>query len=511
MPHSKVDPALRERRAVIELLHRVDKPDITYAELEAVAEELLATGNQVGSVLAQEISNTEDLDRLNKLTYLAAYVDDDRIVNALSRLLFHPHRTREYKAQILQALERLGVDTEHGLMRGLFRRQEMLRLNLSELKRRMNNRAEAAVQFLYDAFYASPEQRSDMARLLSADGDAVSFTLLGYLAELGDEVSWRPIVTALGRTKSEHSVRTLQEIVRYAVEPQLVLEAERALRRLRFSGHTVRPATWHFREDTSAWASRVEGNGTQMLWLAAYRGEGRADTVCFLVHEGRGVIDCFGEMHASWSGFIKSSVQEDLEDGGRSVPASYVLERVEHALAAGMQSGTPIPPELPFRIRCLQVRRLAPRLLAAPALVPLELDDVSDDAWREICDLFQEPVLDDWLISEPAFFQLVSGFYERERRGAAEVRRFVRRVYHEFVEPEMGLLQQRLLRNEEWMRVSGGEPEIADQLRLAAAVVQLQPADRNPFIQQYILKSVREAREMLREGYDPTLLSDDDF
>lgn len=520
MRNSKVDPALRERRAVIQLLHGVDRPDISYAELEHIAEELLGTGTQAGYILAQEIGKTEDLERLNKLTYVAAYIDDDRIVAALSRLLFHPNRSREYKAQVLQSLERLGVDTEHGVYGGFLQRQEVLRLNLLETRRRMKTNPESAIQFLYDAFYASPAQRLAMARLLLADTEPESFELLGYLAEISEEPTWQTIVETLGRTRSDASVDTLQHLIRFAVDPGLVAGAERALRRLRFSGYGVASApTTQSTDHLHAWVSRVEGNGAQMIWMAAPHSKSArtaadtADTVCFLLHEGRGLIDCFGEAKANLDEFIRTSVQVELEDGGRPVPLSYAIDLLERSLGVSIDQDVPLPPELPFRMRRLNLQRITPR-----EAFPLAVDPAyeaqarsSDLQWPEVCDLFQEPVLDDWIITDPMFFQDVSKFYGRSRLGAVEVRRFVRRVFSEYVEPELPLLRERLLRNAQWIGVTTDNPTLAHRLQLAAAVLDAYPIDKNAFLQQFILKSVRDAREMLREGYDPTAPLDEDF
>ena len=514
MRHSKIDPALKERRAVIQLLHRVDRPDITYAELEQIAEELLGTGTQAGYILAQEIGKTEDLERLNRLTYLAAYIDDERIVAALSRLLFHPNRSREYKAQVLQSLERLGVDTEHGVYGGFLQRQEVLRLNLVETRRRMQNNAEAAVQFLYDAFYASPGQRLAMARLLLAESDPASTELLAYLVQISEESTWQQVLDMLGRTRTDASVTVLQELIRYAVAPELVASAERALRRLRFAGHPVPEAPQagpaaHVR----TWVSRVEGNGAQMIWMAA-PGTGKlADTACFLLHEGRGLIDCFGEAQADLTDFVRASVQVELEDGGRSVPLDYAIDLLERSLGRSMEQGVPMPPELPFRLRRLQLQGLTPRLVPLLELDPIyrQRAEGPELKWPDVCDLFQEPVLDDWIITDPMFFNDVGKFYGRSRLGAVEVRRFVRRVFTEYVQPELPALRERLLRNAQWVEVTGESGALAERLRLAAAVLDAYPVDKNAFLQQFILKSVRDAREMLREGYDPTALLDDEY
>lgn len=508
MRHPKIDPALRERRAILELLQRVDKPEISYAELEGIAEELLGCGSQAAPVLIQEIAKTEDLDRLNKLTFLAAYLDDERIVEPLSRLLFHPNRSRSYKAQILQALERLGVDTADRFYRGLFRRREALRLNLVELRRRLAVRPEAAVQYLYDVFYATPEQRLSTARLLLEEHDATSLYLAGLLAELGEEPVWREVIGALAHTRSDASALVLADMQRFAALPAIAAEAAKGLRRLRFAGHAEQAAAAAEPIRVSAWAGRVEGNGTQMIWLAAgVDGAELADTVCFLVHESRGLIDCFGEVRTSLAQFVQTSVQPDEDDGGRVVTLAYALMRIENALALGQEQSLPIPPEYPFRIRCLHVRPLHPVAGVAPTAPVLS----AAPEWKAFCELFDEPVLDDWLINDPAFFQLVGVFFERGRFDRPDMDRLVEHVFADYVQAEVPVLKNRLLRNSQWVTESGGSAEVAQRLAMAAASLDEPTPEKNPFIQHFILRSVREAHDMLREGYDPSLIYEEEI
>lgn len=508
MRNPKIDPALRERRAVLELLQRVDKPEITYAELEGIAEELVGAGSQAGAVLLQEIAKTEDLDRLNKLTFLAAYLDDERIVEPLSKLLFHPKRSRAYKAQILQALERLGVDVNNRFYQAVFRRREAMRLNLVELRRRLAVRPEAAVQFLYDVFYATTEQRLATMRLLIEDRDVGSLSLAGLLAEVSEDAVSKQVVAALARTRSPESAGALAAMARYAAWPRLVAEAGRGVRRLQFSGVALPELPVPRPEAVRAWAGRVEGNGTQMVWLAALRDEkDSADTVCFLVHETRGLIDCFGEVRASLSQFVSGSVQEGDDDGGRQVSLDYAVQLVENALYLSYAQGLPLPPEYPFRIRCLNLAPVHPR--RRPLTQPVALGQSPD--WKGLCELFDEPVLDDWLINEPAFFQLVSAFFERGKFERPEMDQLVADVFREFVQPELPLMRQRLALNAVWVREWKGDESIALRLETAAATLDGDSAAQNPFVQHFILRSVREAHDMLREGYDPSLISDEDF
>ena len=515
----KVDPALRERRTILELLQRVDKSEITYSELEGIAEELVGCGSQAAPVLLQEIAKTEDLDRLNKLTFLAGYLDDERIVEPLSKLLFHPSRSRAYKAQILQALERLGVDTGNRFYQTVVRRREALRLNLVELRRRLALRSEAAVQFLYDVFYATEDQRMGTARLLFEEGDAISLRLAGFLAEIGEESVWRYVVESLSHVRTPDSASVLASIATYAVPGALSEEAAKGLRRLRFAGVECPPAPALRPERVKAWAARVEGNGTQMLWLAAVRDEpDLADSVCFLVHESRGLIDCFGEVHTSLSQFIQTSVQDVDEDGGREVSLDYALERIETALALSQEQLLPVPPEYPFRIRCLHLRPLEPRAAEAPVAKPLaELTGTTavgkprEVEWKTLCELFDEPIIDDWLINDPSFFRLVTLFFERARFEKSDMERIVARVYHDYVQAEIPFLQQRLLRNALWIRESGGEPALALRLETAAATLDTPQPEKNQFVQHYILRSVREAHDMLREGYDPSTAYEEEF
>jgi hypothetical protein len=73
------------------------------------------------------------------------------------------------------------------------------------------------------------------------------------------------------------------------------------------------------------------------------------------------------------------------------------------------------------------------------------------------------------------------------------------------------MLKQRLLHNSAWMREWGGDTNVADRLAIAAATLDLPHPDNNPFLQHFILRSVREAHDMLREGYDPSIAFDDEF
>jgi hypothetical protein len=506
MRNPKVDPALRERRAILELLQRVDKPEITYAELESIAEELVGAGSQAAPVLLQEIANTEDLDRLNKLTFLAAYLDDERIVEPLSRLLFHPNRSRAYKAQILQALERLGVDVNSGFYQSVVRRREALRLNLVELRRRLAVRPEAAIQFLYDVFYATADQRMATARLLLEERDAASLELAGLLAEISEDAVWKFVVEHLAHARSAEAATVLAGMAHFAVPPRLVSEAGRGIRRLQFSGHALPTMPVAAPEHAVAWAGRVEGNGTQMLWIASRREGDTADTVCFLLHESRGLIDCFGEVRGSLSQFVQTSVQEGDDDGGRAVSLAYARQQIEHALFLSQGQGLPLPPEYPFRIRCLKLTPLHPR--QAKAVEPVARPAAPE--WKALCELFDEPVMDDWLINDPGFFQLVALFFERGKFDKPEMERLIRRVYEEFVQPEVPMLRQRILHNGAWVAEWGGGESLVERLRTAAATLDEPAPEKNALVQHFILRSVREAHDMLREGYDPSVIYDDE-
>ncbi len=507
--HSRtIDPALRERRAVLELLHRVDRPELTYAQLEGIAEELAGAGQQAGAVLAQEIAKTEDLERLNRLTFLAAYLDDERLVDTLARLLYHPHRSRTYKAHILQALERLGVDTDHRAYRNLFSRTEVIRLNLAELFRRMESQSEAAVQFLYDLFYAGDEQRLTTARLLLDDGSPAALDLAVQLAEVADPGTAAFVVQGLGRLRQVHSLRALEDLRRYSVSPVLRDEAARAMRRLGFAG--VRPEPVPARElpPLKSWASRVEGNGTQLVWLALPTAEDRADTVCFLLHEGRGLIDCFGEVDTRLSQFEEHQVQVREPGMGAPVALAYARELLEQALEQGREQGLPVPPEFPFRVRRLGLADLHPHAPAAEAEVRHD-GPLSAERWETLIDLFGEPVLEDWMVEDPEFFQQAGELAPVERMRRMELDRFTRRAFLDYVAPELPQMRRRLMRNAAWARAIGADPALALRLEQAAATLAHPNPDENPFVRRFVHKSLADVQEMIRDGYDPSWLLDD--
>src|SRR5512138_1791009 len=107
----KVDRSLKERLGVLQLLDRLKKENITYAEMDDIGNQLRKAGRSAVQPLLRKLWREKNGTLISKYTYLLDFLDDRYWFDQIIQIALHRKDLElEGKSAILATLEDCGVD-----------------------------------------------------------------------------------------------------------------------------------------------------------------------------------------------------------------------------------------------------------------------------------------------------------------------------------------------------------------------------------------------------------------
>jgi hypothetical protein len=502
-----IDRSFKERLGVLQLLERLKKENITYAEMDDIGNQLRKAGRSAVQPLLRKLWREKNGTLISKYTYLLDFLDErywfDQIIQiALKR----KDLELEGKSAILATLEDCGVDVTVPPFSVLLACSPG---PLAESFPLLLNRGEEGVLWLLEDFAGMPleMQRSFLEELATlADPRVLDF--LRMLLWYDDEDVVAEVIAVLGRIRVPRAATLLEEFRPHAAEG-IVPKIVQSLRRLSFVGINpeAAPPARPRQPFHSAYAGPLDGSGYRHLWLARWRDDGGIDSVDFQLHDQTGIKGVWGESGESAGAYEERAALRAVEELVEPIPPEYGLELLRDALYRNREQGYQLPPEFLLRRSLFTPEELEPEVYEPsfpswPVVVTSRLLALSGQ-------LFEDEFFAGWTLSCSRAYEAADEWVRLEENAAPEelapgLERLVAEFCREEFQPRLGEISRRLFLNADYLARAGVDGELVKATLAAAESIRqfALPCHLHPFLRRYAMESLMAAREALAEGYD---------
>lgn len=503
----KIDRSFKERLVVLQLLERLKKENITYAEMDDIGNQLRKAGRSAVQPLLRKLWREKNGTLISKYTYLLEFLDDQYWFDQIIQIaLKRKDLELEGKSAILATLEDCGVDVSVPPFSILLSCSPG---PIGESFPMLMEKGEEGVLWLLEDFACmSTEMKIPFLQELSRLADPRVLDFLKLLLWHDDPEVAGEVVAAVGRIRLPRAATLLEEFRRDAPEP-LLAKIEQSLRRLSFVGigaETISPVMprppFH-----SAYAGPLDGSGYRHLWLARWRTDGRIDSVDFQLHDLTGVKGVWGDSSESQAEYEERASVRAVEELVEPIPVDYALLLLRDALYRSREEGYPLPPEFLLRRSLfapdeLRPAAYEPSFASRPVSVTPRLLALSGQ-------LFEDEFFAGWTLSSSAVYEAASEWATLEEnysgeKLAAGLEKLVAKFCQEEFHPRLGEISRRLFLNADYLVRADVDGELVKAtLAAAESIGQFSlPCHLHPFLRRYAMESLMAAREAMKEGYD---------
>lgn len=503
----KIDRSFKERLGVLQLLEKLKKDNITYAEMDEIGNLLRKAGRSAVQPLLRKLWREKNGTLISKYTYLLDFFDDNYWLDQIIQIaLKRKDLELEGKSAILATLEDCGIDVSVPPF------SILLSCNPGPLAesfpRLMAKGEEGTLWFLEDFAGMAAEMQRAVLDELARLADQRVLQVLKLLLRYDDPEVVGDVIAATGRIRQPEAVNILEEFRRDA-DPALQQKIEQSIRRLAFVGvrGDANPAVPKLLPFHSAYAGPIDGDGYRHLWLSRWREDGRIDTVDLQLHDITGVKGVWGQSGEPASAYEERSAERAVEELVEKITPEYALQLLRDALYRSREEGYQLPPEFMLRRTMFTAAEIEPAPYEPSfATWPVK---VTPRLIAQTAQLFDEEYFAGWCQAGCRVYEIAEEWLRLEEscsedQLASAVERLVEKFCKEEFQPRIAELSRRLFLNADYLARAGVDGEIV-KLTLAAAEsigsFSL-PCHLHPFLRRFAMESMIAAREAMAEGYD---------
>jgi hypothetical protein len=379
------------------------------------------------------------------------------------------------------------------------------------------------VRFIDSFLDVADEFRVQMTRHLASNASAEAVALMEILLSFEKQEIVRETITALGRARSGYALDVLSRAAERCTADMATL-IERSIRRLSFTGVRERLKLPHsFQQPLpfhEVYAGPVDFYGSRTLWFSWQLGDQAFAAMLILTGETDGILNAISYRMKDEKEY--GNILNDVAGGEMLTPVEhdYALSSLRDALHLSREAGLYLPPDFYVDMRFFKPDSLKPQAYI-PRFKLKYVEDIVEKIPGYVAtsnDLFDEPGLEGWLLTEAAIYDAAERFTALEGDSGPEsvssedIEKEIINCCDELIVPRRADIIKRLLLIADYLQQIEGN-ETAVQMTLATTlslVGGFLPDSRHPFIRRLLLDSIDAARQTLAEGYDPRLEEEDD-
>lgn len=513
--HRKIDRTFKERQGVLQLLEKLKKENITYAEMDEIGNKLKKTGRSAVQPILRRLWQEKNGTLISKYTYLLDFLDDRYWLDQIIKIALKRRDLEiEGKSAILAALEDCGIDVTTPPFAALFAGTSA---SIAEMFPQIVETGDEGLLLFLEDFTSMPsELKRTLLLELARIPDKRVLEPLGLLLWHDDPEVVKEAINAIGRVRFPEAAYLLKQFRSYSTFHHLLIDQN--IRRLSFLGISPdavppdgRKLPFH-----SAYAGPVDGNGYRHIWITRWREDGRLDSVDFQIHDLEGVKSVWGETGETVEQYDERSAERAGQELIEPAAPEYVLALLCDALYKNREGGFPLPPEFLLRRRLFAPEELVPvpydipsqhwTVTVTPSLLALSAQLFEDEffsGWGlESCRVYE--IAEEWM-------RLEKSSPEKELETVLE--RLIENLCREELKPILADISRRLYLNADYLARNGVEGELVKAAVAAAASIKhfSLPCHLHPFLRRFAMESMIVAREALEEGYDLRDFSEDEW
>lgn len=514
-PTRKIDRSFKERLGVLQLLDRLKKDNITYAEMDDIGNQLRKAGRSAVQPLLRKIWREKSGSLISKYTYLLEFFDEQYWFDQIIQIALKRRDLElEGKSALLATLEDCGVDVTVPPFSVLLScTPGPLAESFSLL---MDKGDEGTLWLLEDFSYMPLEMKRAFLEGLCRLSDPRVVDFLSLLLWHDEPGVAAEVVAALGRIRDRKAAAVLAEFACNATE-ELREKVEQSQRRLSFVGITCQtpPCNGSRAPYHSAYAGPVDGSGYRYLWVARWRSDGLIDSADFQIHDVTGVKGVWGESGLTRGEYEERSSARLIEELVEPVPVEYALLLLRDAIHRSREEGYLLPPEFLLRRSLFAPEEIEPHPYSP--MISASAAGVTPRLLTLSAQLFEDEYFAGWIIADKGVYEFAAEWTSLEERLhgdelAEELERLLARFCQELFQPRLEEISRRLLLNADYFATAGVAPDLVrTTLAAAESIAHFSlPLHLHPFLRRYAMESLMAAREAMSEGYDMRNHPEDD-
>ncbi|MDD2897935.1 MAG: HEAT repeat domain-containing protein [Desulfuromonadaceae bacterium] len=522
----KIDTSLRERRRINRLLDFLKRDDLTGEQMERIGRRLQKSGKRALSPLVRKLWREQNGTAIYRYTCMLDFFDASAWMDQLVQITLQRKDLEEDgKLALLDVLHESGIDVTappFASMTGYG--SPTLEGFVDDC---LGDNERGLVRFIDSFLDVADEFRLRMILHLSEVRSPEAVALLEILLSFEKEEILLEAVRSLGRTKSGYALDVLQRAEgRY--EGDVAALVQRSIRRLSFTGireaaalpHTFQqPLPFH-----EVYAGPVDFYGSRTLWFSWRLNDHCFAAMLILTGESDGILNAISYRMKDEKEY--GHILKDVAGGEMLTPVEheYAMASLRDALHRSREGGFYLPPDFYVDMRLFRPDSLKPEAYI-PRFKLIHLENIVEMIPGYVAtsnDLFDEPGLEGWVLTETALYDAADRFIVLEADGGPEsvpsdaLEKEISRCCDELIVPRRAEIITRLLLTADFLQqIECDENTVQKTLATALSLVGgFLPDCRHPFVRRLLLDSVDAARQTLAEGYDPRLeegTDDDDY
>lgn len=521
----KIDKSLRERRRINRLLDFLKREDLTGDQMERIGRRLQKSGKRALSPLVRKLWREQNGTALYRYACMLDFFDASAWMDQLIQITLQRKDLEEDgKLALLDVLHDSGIDVTappFAAMTGYG--SPTLEGFVDDC---LVDNERGLVRFIDSFLDVADEFRDKMIHRLSDLHTPEAVALLEILLSFEKDEVVRQAILALGRTRCGYALDVLiRAEARFEGESAALIR--RSIRRLSFTGiHDPLELPRSFQQPLpfhEVYAGPVDFYGSRTLWFSWQLDEQAFAAMLILAGETDGILNAISYRMRDEKEY--THVLKDMAGGELLTPVSheYALASLRDALYRSREGGMYLPPDF-----YVDMRLFRPDVLKPESYIPRfkikHLEDIVEKIPGYIStsnELFDEPGLEGWVLTEEALYDAADRFTDLEIDGGPEsvtseaLEREISRCCDELIVPRRAEIIKRLLLTADFLQqIEADETVVQKTLATALSLVGgFLPDCRHPFVRRLLLDSVDAARQTLAEGYDPRLEEgfDDDY
>jgi len=504
----RVDDRLLVRQQVRRKLVELASKTLTPAELEKALLQLAARGPYAALGALMLLTETTLEREASVAAGLLIALDDEQAVDSALGMLHRRDVADVAKGQIVRFLAAMGYDLGEIMTPTVFRdMNKMASDSMEQLLADIASNANIIGYILEDFAGFPPEMQYSYVQDLARTRDSRVIPLLEVLARGDDEVIAAEAIKGLGAIVEERSLGALQNIRERAPEGFIQRLADREARRLSFKG--IRPEFSpppELGDPLHVVVTGIDGKGCRIVWVSRFqrKNRGKLMAVSFLLSLNEGLKDCYGSVDTTRRESTKMCKSLGQKHPLVEGDMAYATLLLRDALFSSQQRGQSLPPQWAYWQNILWPGDLTPQPYVPEPPLGVSESTVETSA-PELLTLEE---LAEWYEEDPLVYDAAEEIIrvgKRFRSSRAKNRAaddVLRKVATALFQPRLPEIIRRLDLTSEFLSRRGKLASARSLLQVSRELQSGEPPERNSFLRNVLILSVRVAEHNLQSGFD---------
>lgn len=504
------------KKEASEILTEITSASFSLEKIEASANRLGEFGERALPFVARHLNKEKNDEAISRLLYLIELLNDSSytaiLKDALSSGQFRDSSLKT-RVELIATLKSYEITPFHSSV--CFTSEDRENAFITWAQRVLEDfqsREYRAISLLEEILLRENENKILIKNIAEALPET-AIPLISILAGSDNKEASFAAIKCLGRIKTDESVLALKELIATSWDKGIVAEADKAIRRLNFSGYDTEQVNFspsdNLPEGSKLYASPIDGLGNINLCLAINKGSGRFETTFLLLNDETGIIDAFGSSNMKDKELFDMLAETSKETSIKEVKPDYFFSLLNNALYLNERYDIPLSPEFHYRKQSfkqnLRSKTFTPDFTSLPTAEIKANKSLIDMGGQ----LFKKKEFEGWIISTPISFDFAEKLSLLESGGhqlqSIKKNKLIKDFCVEIITPIKMQLTARLFMMVDFYVKNESDSETTNII--LATALNLEQCDSYaleelPFLKVMAEKSMRNCIEALEEGFD---------